>query len=399
MPNELLIPFGICLSAFTVWLLAILSSVSMRHLGCLVEKARKLPLKNDTNDLPGISVIVVSHNQEAELQRNLPLILEQYYPNYEVIVVDIASTDGTKDLLECLEQYYHNLRHTFTPQTSRDISLSRLAITLGMKAAIHPWALITQADCAPVSHSWLLHMANALNHHRSAEIVLGYTCYKGQQYGKRKLQHFNLWQQILALPYAARHGAYRSGGENLLYSRALFMQHMGFASNANLLTGATDIMVNRNSTKDNTTICVHSEAVLERHITEEKRIWKQERFYFQETRIHFHRRHLYRLRYAWRVGIHMLNRIMLIASMAVGVYKGMNGQPKWYIATGVAVLLGIIHLIVQGLCYNHSAQLIDGRRQNFIRTSWYITLTPLWDFCAWLRHKFTSSQQFRKKYI
>ena len=61
MPNELLIPFGICLSDFTVWLLAILSSVSMRHLGCLVEKARKLPLKNDTNDLPGISVIVVSH--------------------------------------------------------------------------------------------------------------------------------------------------------------------------------------------------------------------------------------------------------------------------------------------------------------------------------------------------
>lgn len=400
MSIEMIINSGICLAAFIVWLLAILSSVSMRRLGCLVEKARKMPVKNDGEDsLPPITVIVTAHDQQAELQRNLPLILEQYYARFEVIVVDMASKDGTKDLLERLEEDHRNLRHTFTPSTSRDISLNRLAITLGMKAATYPWVLITQADCAPVSHSWILHMANALCHHRSAKMVLGYTRNTGHGLSKRRLQHFHLWQQMLAIPYAERHGAYRNAGENILYSRELFMQHMGFASDATLLTGATDIMVNRNSTKDNTTICVHSEAVLERHLTNERRQWKQERLFFQETRTHFRRRHLYRLRYAYRVGIHILNHIMLVATMALGTVLGMQVDPLWHIATGTALFLGIIHLIVQSQSYNHTARLIDDRHQNAILTSWYIAMTPLWDISAWLSHKFTSSRQFRKKYI
>lgn len=394
--TESLILYGIGLSTIIVWLLALLSSVSMRRLGRLVGQARQLPLKNDA--LPPISIIVTAHNQVGLLQRNLPLMLEQYYPNFEVIVVDMDSKDGTKDLLEKLEEEHHNLRHTFTPPTSRDISLTRLAITLGMKAATHDWALITQADCAPISHSWLRHMANSLCHHRSAEIVLGYTRYKNPQFGKRRMQHFHLWQQMQALPYALKHGAYRTGGENFLYNRQLFMQHQGFASSATLLTGATDILVNRNSTKHNTTICVHSEAVLEREMPQEKRMWQQERLFFQETRTHFRHRFLYRLCYAYRVAMHTLNQLMLLLSMSLGVYLAQDNS-LWYLLTAAAFLLGLTLFLAQGSSYNYTARIIEDRKQSYFRTAWYISLTPLWDLSAWLRHKFTSSKQFRKKYI
>lgn len=380
-----------------VWLLALYSSVSMRRLGRLVQKARTMPM-NDV-ELPPISVIVLTHDQEYELRRNLPLILEQYYPNYEVIVVDMASKDGTKDLLERLEEDHHNLRHTFTPATSRDISLTRLGITLGMKAAANKWVLLTQADCTPVSHSWIRHMANAMSHHRAAQMVLGYTrITDDNNYTKRKLQHFNLWQQMIALPYAEKHGAYRTGGENLLYNRDLFMQHNGFASDATLLTGATDIMVNRNSTKHNTTICTHADAVLNKNVTLEKRMWKQERLFFQETRTHFKRKYLYRMNYALRVIIHALNQLLLVLTIALGVYMALQ-QPIWYVACGAAFILWLIQFIVQGKCYNFTSTLTDNRKQNFFRTGWFITMTALWDMKAWLRHKFTSEKQFRKKYI
>ena len=397
MPIETVINISICLAAFVVWLLAVISSVSMRRLGRLVEKSRQLPVNQDA--APPISIIVTAHNQENDLRRNLPLILEQYYPDFEVIVVDMASKDGTKDLLERLEEDHHNLRHTFTPDTSRDISLSRLAITLGMKAASHKWVLITQADCAPISHLWVRHMANALSHHRSAEIVLGYTRYTDNMHRLGKMVHFNLWQQMQALPFATRHGAYRSGGDNILYSKELFMRHQGFASSATLLTGATDIMVNHNSTKNNTTVCVHADAILSKNLLNEKRKWMQERVFFQETRTHFHRRYLYRLRYAYRVFIHMLNHLMLALAMAVGIIVGTAEDPLWYIAAGGAFLLGLIHFLVQGSCYNFTSRLTDDRKQNHLLTAWYISLTPLWDITAWLKHKFTSNRQFRKKYI
>ncbi len=397
MPIETIINIAICASAFVVWLLAVFSSVSMRRLGRLVEQARKQSVKH--SELPPISVIVTTHNQASDLQRNLPLILEQYYPSYEVIVVDMASKDNTKDILERYEEEYHHLRHTFTPNTSRDISLTRLAITLGMKSASHRWILVTQANCAPISHSWLLHMANALCLHRSAQMVLGYTRFDAQRHGDRRIQHFNLWQQMLALPYATKHGAYRTGGDNFIYDRDLFMQHQGFASSATLLTGATDIMVNRNSTKHNTTVCVHPEAVLGRPTPQEARFWAQERMFFQETRTHFKRKFLYRLTYGYKVLIHMLNQIMLALAIAVGVIVGQTEDPLWYIASGVAFLLGFTHFIVQGTSYNFTSHIIEDRKQNFFLTAWYISVTPLWDISAWLRHKFTSEKQFRKKYI
>lgn len=398
MPQETLINIGICASALVVWILALISSVSLRRLGCLVAQGRNLPIDNK-NGQPPVSIVITAHNQEAELQRNLPIILEQYYPNFEVIVVDIASKDGTKDLLERLEEDHSNLRHTFTPDTSRDISQTRLAITLGMKSATHSCVIITQAEYAPVSHNWLLHMVNSLSHHRSALITLGYTRYNSNGFGQKKLQFFNLWQQMLALPYAAKHGAYRTGGENIIYSKELFMQHQGFASSATLLTGATDIMVNRNSTKDNTTICVHPESILCRNLPKEKRMWLQERVFYQETRTHFKRRFGYRARYVYRSFIHALNHIMLLVAMAVGVIVGYYEEPLWYIASGLALLLGLIHFIAQGINYNYTSKLIDDRKQNYFITSFYVTFAPFWDFSAWIRHKFTNQKQFRKKYI
>ena len=52
--------------------------------------------KNKEGDMPddvkpGVSVIVYAHNQGEALRRNLPSLLDNDYPNFEVIVVDDTS--------------------------------------------------------------------------------------------------------------------------------------------------------------------------------------------------------------------------------------------------------------------------------------------------------------------
>jgi len=44
-----------------------------------------------------ISVIIVTHNRKEDLINSIPHYLNQTYPNKEIIVVDNASTDGTKE--------------------------------------------------------------------------------------------------------------------------------------------------------------------------------------------------------------------------------------------------------------------------------------------------------------
>ena len=51
---------------------------------------------------PGMSVVIAASDQEALLAKHLPLILQQDYPDFEVIVVDDNSKDDTKELLERL---------------------------------------------------------------------------------------------------------------------------------------------------------------------------------------------------------------------------------------------------------------------------------------------------------
>ena len=52
----------------------------------------------------------------------MPKILNQAYPEFEVIVVNDDSTDDSKDILSVLETQYKNLYHTYVPEGSRNLS-------------------------------------------------------------------------------------------------------------------------------------------------------------------------------------------------------------------------------------------------------------------------------------
>jgi glycosyltransferase involved in cell wall biosynthesis len=78
-------------------------------------------LAPETN--PKISVIVPALNQAAFVERTLLSILNQGYPNLELIVVDGGSTDGT---LEVLDRYKDHISHlSSSPDNGQSDALNR----------------------------------------------------------------------------------------------------------------------------------------------------------------------------------------------------------------------------------------------------------------------------------
>ena len=57
-----------------------------------------------------VSVIICAWNEEDNLKKNLQSILEQDYPDFEVIVVNDHSLDETDLLLQAWQQKYTHLR-------------------------------------------------------------------------------------------------------------------------------------------------------------------------------------------------------------------------------------------------------------------------------------------------
>jgi GT2 family glycosyltransferase len=76
-----------------------------------------------------VSVTVVTYNSGRFIKRCLESVLEQKYPNMEVVVVDNASTDGTQDILEqftgSCRIYYNDENIGFAAAQNQAISLGQ----------------------------------------------------------------------------------------------------------------------------------------------------------------------------------------------------------------------------------------------------------------------------------
>lgn len=347
-----------------------------------------------TNELSPISVIVLAHEQCDDLRRNLPDVLQQEYSgNFEVIVVDMNSTDDTKLLLEQMEKRYPHLHTIIIPGTVRNISPSRLALTLGMRAASYDCVALTTADCRPATSLWLQRLGECFARKENAQIVLGYTRSVGGK-GWSGLRHrfFRTWQQIQNLSYARRHGGYRADGTNLCYRRSLFLEHRGFADDANLLMGATDIMVNRHSNGRNTEVCLHSESFMIQHLPPDRGRWHEERIFFMETRRHFRRTVLFRLRYFVAAGLAWFATLCATAGLLGGIL---------FHNTTAAILSAVLWIAYNALCsylFNRKVKAL-GERPFTFSYPLLVHLIPLWDTTAWLQWLFTKRQVFRKKFI
>ena len=104
-----------------------------------------------SQELPPVSVIICAREESENLRRNLTAVLEQDYPQFEVIVINDGDTDESEDYLTLLEEKYPHLYHSFVPDSSRYISRKKLAVTLTSCPGIQ--RLRTRQRLAAQAHS------------------------------------------------------------------------------------------------------------------------------------------------------------------------------------------------------------------------------------------------------
>ncbi|MFN7313518.1 MAG: glycosyltransferase [Bacteroidota bacterium] len=203
-----------------------------------------------------VSIIIAARNELENLQKNLMAILEQDYPEFEVIVVNDCSWDGTQAWLEELQLTQPRLRVSQLIEQEKYPTGKKFALTIGIKAAKYNQLLFTDADCEPTSNQWLRLMQSGFSTGR--EIVLGYSPYR-----KRKglLNQFIRFETLMTAQFylsaALMRNAFMGVGRNLAYRKELFFKHKGFAGHQHIMSGDDDLFVNEAATPNNVAIQIN----------------------------------------------------------------------------------------------------------------------------------------------
>jgi glycosyltransferase involved in cell wall biosynthesis len=293
-----------------------------------------------------ISVIISARNEAKNLRENLPAILQQDYPYYEVIVVNDCSYDSSEVVLTELQEIYRHLRIVTITEHDRFKTGKKFALTLGIKAAKNEYLLFTDADCKPASVNWITRMA--ANFAIPAQIIIGYSPYKRTRNILNPFIRFEtIKTAINYLSAALNNNAYMGVGRNLAYTKTLFFDTKGFAAHMHVLSGDDDLFVNKNATPYNTVIEMHPETFTHTDAKTSISGW------FRQKKRHFGVGKFYKKRHKRMLSLDAISGFLFYILFALCLI--FNFEP--WLAFG----LFIFRLMIQLVVYNKLFKRLDGK--------------------------------------
>jgi poly-beta-1,6-N-acetyl-D-glucosamine synthase len=279
------------------------------------KKVEQKPTIDESEGIPfstekPVSVVICARNEARNLEKNLPLILNQDYPIYEVLVVNDASTDNSKSVLTFLQQQYPHLRVITIHE--KKMKGKKGALALGIESSAYELLLLTDADCYPLSKSWISGMADSLG---QKDIGLGYAPYKSSDsFLNRFIRFETVWTATQYMSCALAGIPYMGVGRNMIYKKKLYIFAGGFKKHEKIMSGDDDLFVNSVITKNNFEIILNPETFM---VSVPKTQWNE---YVTQKKRHFTTATSYTLKHQIILGmlslshfIHFVTALLLLA--------------------------------------------------------------------------------------
>ncbi|MBD5264085.1 MAG: glycosyltransferase [Bacteroides sp.] len=336
---------------------------------------------------PKLSVIVYAYTEIEATERYIREVMDQDYPNFEVILVNEGSAETISILKERFGEQYPNLYITFIPYDAHNLSRRKLAYTVGMKAASGHVALTTVSNCRIPSNRWLSEMMAPFVNDSLIDVVLGYT-----HVDFRELHGIDKWYRqmdatLTACQWigSAQMGTpYRGDCFNLAYKRELFFRQKGYSQTIHLVNGDDDIFLIPIMNGDNTAVAISPASIL---TTE----WEEAAGRILATtkeRYQFTARFLPKLPFV-RAGIGSIMQWLTLFGAACAAVAGL---PSYTALIAAAVFLTIVWT-TETLIYRRTA-----RRLESICLWWSFPLFLLWHPFGNLIFRIRRRNQIRKNY-
>lgn len=297
----------------------------------------------DAAEFPRISIIVPCFNAARALETSIPQMLQQDYPDFQIILVNENSEDDTADVIKRLAQSDPRVRHTYVPDTSRSIEPRKLALTLGIKAARSEWVVIAEPDAQPVSRSWLRTLATRCT--EAVDAVLSLCLVRTNDDEPRsalRRASYECLAEQLRLAAAVRLG--NSVGwmpANVCMRKNWFLANDGFTDSLTLPFGEETLLLAAHATRERTAVCLDRAAALTLPAPDRRALAMEHVKACETGRRAGRRARLYRLRETAAAWTHLLALLVPVVYLALrlAVDLSRNAYTAAALAPDIIVLL------------------------------------------------------------
>lgn len=305
------------------------------HLRLLVYKP-----KNKTEKLEPVTIIVCARNEEDNLFQNLPKILNQDYPKFEVIVVNDQSVDDSRHIIKAYQKEYPNLKLIELEKNKHRKFGKKVPLTVGIKGAQYEHLLMIDADCFPTTNQWVRHMMS--NYTEGKEIVIGYGPYEKTKGLLNKFIRFDTVSIAITYFSFARTGRpYMAVGRNMGYSKKRFFEVDGFKNHYHIQSGDDDLFMQEAANRKNVSIEVAPESFVYSH---PKTSWIE---WFKQKQRHFTTAPKYRLINKLFLGIFPVSMVLMLISFFILLFN----YEWWLFVTAILALRFVFYWLINGLLF------------------------------------------------
>ncbi len=188
-----------------------------------------------------ISIIIAAKDESHNLNKLIASIKELDYrrENFEVILIDDESTDGTYqtavELAEGLENF-----HAYKVE-NKTLPAKKGALTFGISKAANPFILITDADCR-LPKEWLKLYSNKFED--SYDFIFAPAPFITEDsFANRTARFENLRISILIFAAAGMKMPYSAAARNFGFRKSAFEKLNGYSNTTETLSGDDDLLL------------------------------------------------------------------------------------------------------------------------------------------------------------
>ncbi|QTD39397.1 glycosyltransferase [Polaribacter batillariae] len=291
--------------------------------------------KKIAKEIP-ISVVICAKNEAKNLQKFLPFIIEQNYSDFEIVLINDASSDETQEVMEAFKTKHANIKIISVENIEAFWGNKKYALTLGIKATKNEHLLFTDADCKPVSKSWIAEMSKNFTSEKS--IILGYGKYeKNKSLVNLFVRFETLLTAIQYFSYAKLGSPYMGVGRNLAYEKAEFFNVKGFINHMHIKSGDDDLFIKDAANKENTVICTTENSFT---ISKSPKSFKK---WFHQKRRHISTAKHYKFKHQFFLGLFFVSKVLfLVLAITLFFYH------PWKIILPIVIGYYLIQFLVVG---------------------------------------------------